>query len=369
MLGGGAMPAIVSTPSQLISLLASNNVNEEIELSCDIDFFNYGYVDKNNDLYINSWLNAIKNNKTLNVKGFKIINLMVCINHYKSMNTDNDGGNFTIIGDGISGGIHNISILDNSFATFSGDMGGSIRLKKLQISGVTEKVITENVHFIAPSILGNLGDFLIQLENCSIYRRYKASRFMPKVTYRRCRVYEDKTAYTGNSNHSFTNNPTRVSQYYDCLFEGSATSDGDYSTSSSYTYETPYGKIYGGAMTGQFTNGLFGFCQTSGSNVPTIIDPTLYDATNNPVKNGVSATAEEIQTFIDAITLETPPVAEYFGSFRDCNSLTSIIIPASVKEIKENAFYNTALTSVTIASDCVYSDNSFPPGCAVNTYA
>lgn len=363
------MPTIVSTPSQLISSLASNNANEEIELSCDIDFFNYGYVDKNNDLYVNSWLNAIKNSKTLNAKGFKIINLMVCINHYKSMNTDNDGGNFTIIGDGISGGIHNISILDNSFATFSGDMSGSIKLKKLQISGVTGKAIVENVHFIAPSTSGNLGDFLIQLENCSIYRRYKASSFMPKVTYRRCRVYEDKTAYTGNSSHSFTNNPTRVSQYYGCLFEGSATSDADYSTSSSYIYKTPYGKIFGGAITGQFSGGLFGFGQTGTDILPTKIDSAIYNDTNKIVYNGASATAEEIQTFIDAIALETPPVAEYFGSFRDCNNLTSIIIPASVKEIKENAFYNTALTSATVASDCVYSDNSFPPGCVVNTYA
>ena len=58
----------------------------------------------------------------------------------------------------------------------------------------------------------------------------------------------------------------------------------------------------------------------------------------------------------------------YSGAFCDCTGLKTVVIPASVKYIGDYAFYNTALTSVTIASDCVFSDISFPPRCIINYY-
>jgi hypothetical protein len=55
-------------------------------------------------------------------------------------------------------------------------------------------------------------------------------------------------------------------------------------------------------------------------------------------------------------------------TFYNCRSLTSITIPPSVKSIGTSAFANTALTSVTIAEDCTYASNSFPPNCVINRY-
>lgn len=58
----------------------------------------------------------------------------------------------------------------------------------------------------------------------------------------------------------------------------------------------------------------------------------------------------------------------YQGAFCDCVNLRKVIIPPSVKYIGEYAFYNTALTTVTIARDCTYYPTSFPDGCVINFY-
>ena len=60
------------------------------------------------------------------------------------------------------------------------------------------------------------------------------------------------------------------------------------------------------------------------------------------------------------------PIAE--GAFYGCTALEKVYIPESVKSIGAHAFAGTALTSVTIASDCVYYGTSFPSGCTVNFY-
>lgn len=56
------------------------------------------------------------------------------------------------------------------------------------------------------------------------------------------------------------------------------------------------------------------------------------------------------------------------GAFANSINLKKIVIPQSVKFIGENAFRNTALSSVKIASDCVYSQESFPENCKVEFY-
>lgn len=56
------------------------------------------------------------------------------------------------------------------------------------------------------------------------------------------------------------------------------------------------------------------------------------------------------------------------GAFANARELKQVSIPKSVKYIGREAFANTKLTSVTIASDCIYYDTSFPKGCVVNFY-
>lgn len=56
-------------------------------------------------------------------------------------------------------------------------------------------------------------------------------------------------------------------------------------------------------------------------------------------------------------------------AFRGYENLTKIKIPESVKYIDYYAFYDTGLTEVTIAQDCVYQDSSFPAGCTINYYS
>jgi hypothetical protein len=56
------------------------------------------------------------------------------------------------------------------------------------------------------------------------------------------------------------------------------------------------------------------------------------------------------------------------GAFKDATYLKKIVIPESCKSIGAKAFAGTLLTSVTIASDCTYSETSFPNGCVVNFY-
>ena len=58
----------------------------------------------------------------------------------------------------------------------------------------------------------------------------------------------------------------------------------------------------------------------------------------------------------------------FIGAFANDTSLTKVVIPKSVKLIGDNAFRNTALSSVKISSDCVYSQESFPDGCNVDFY-
>ena len=56
------------------------------------------------------------------------------------------------------------------------------------------------------------------------------------------------------------------------------------------------------------------------------------------------------------------------GAFANATNLRQISIPKSCKKIGREAFRNTQLTSVTIASDCVYYPTSFPDGCVVLYY-
>lgn len=56
------------------------------------------------------------------------------------------------------------------------------------------------------------------------------------------------------------------------------------------------------------------------------------------------------------------------GACKGLSNLTSVTIPQSVKYIDHYAFYQTGLSSVTIANDCVYQSTSFPSGCVINRY-
>ena len=56
------------------------------------------------------------------------------------------------------------------------------------------------------------------------------------------------------------------------------------------------------------------------------------------------------------------------GAFLGCSNLKTVRIPESVKNIGSHAFAGTALKKVKIASDCSYSDSSFPEGCIIENY-
>lgn len=71
---------------------------------------------------------------------------------------------------------------------------------------------------------------------------------------------------------------------------------------------------------------------------------------------------------LESITIPDSITSIESLAFSSCTSLASIIIPPSVKSIGTLAFGNTALTSVTIAEDCTYASNSFPPNCVINRY-
>ena len=58
-----------------------------------------------------------------------------------------------------------------------------------------------------------------------------------------------------------------------------------------------------------------------------------------------------------------------FGAFENAEKLRKIVIPESVKKIGSSSFSGTALKSVKIASDCEYSESSFPDGCKVEFYS
>lgn len=58
----------------------------------------------------------------------------------------------------------------------------------------------------------------------------------------------------------------------------------------------------------------------------------------------------------------------FLGAFANDTSLSKVVIPKSVNFIGENAFRNTALSSVKISEDCDYGSESFPDGCNVDFY-
>lgn len=64
------------------------------------------------------------------------------------------------------------------------------------------------------------------------------------------------------------------------------------------------------------------------------------------------------------------PVKEisYLGAFCYAENLSLVKIPKSVKKIGPYSFAHTALTEVTIASDCEYYPTSFPKDCVINFY-
>lgn len=56
------------------------------------------------------------------------------------------------------------------------------------------------------------------------------------------------------------------------------------------------------------------------------------------------------------------------GAFANNQNLSKIIIPSSVTLIGDTAFKNTALSSVKIAENCTYGDESFPKDCKIENY-
>lgn len=68
------------------------------------------------------------------------------------------------------------------------------------------------------------------------------------------------------------------------------------------------------------------------------------------------------------LTTANLPAPVLRGAFANCTALDTAHIPESVKLIGDSSFRNTALASVTIASDCTYSSTSFPDGCEIHTY-
>ena len=66
-------------------------------------------------------------------------------------------------------------------------------------------------------------------------------------------------------------------------------------------------------------------------------------------------------------TIITPELM-LVGAACTCYNVLSISIPKTIKNIASYSFRGTGISSVTIASDCTYYDNSFPPGCTVNFY-
>ena len=61
-------------------------------------------------------------------------------------------------------------------------------------------------------------------------------------------------------------------------------------------------------------------------------------------------------------------VEERMGACHGGTNIAQMFIPSSVKRIGSYMANDTQLTSVTIASDCVYDTTSFPAGCTVNFY-
>ena len=62
------------------------------------------------------------------------------------------------------------------------------------------------------------------------------------------------------------------------------------------------------------------------------------------------------------------PVLSHTGAFMDVSTLEHVTIPRSCKTIGRFAFAGTSLRKVKIASDCTYSETSFPEDCEVEFY-
>lgn len=60
---------------------------------------------------------------------------------------------------------------------------------------------------------------------------------------------------------------------------------------------------------------------------------------------------------------------EELGAFCHAENLSSVKIPKSVKKIGPYSFTYTSLSEVTIASDCDYSETTFPKDCVINFYS
>jgi len=58
----------------------------------------------------------------------------------------------------------------------------------------------------------------------------------------------------------------------------------------------------------------------------------------------------------------------YLGAFANCRNLKEIVIPKTVKKLGQHTFRGTSLTQVTIASDCEYGPETFPPNCIIKFY-
>lgn len=57
------------------------------------------------------------------------------------------------------------------------------------------------------------------------------------------------------------------------------------------------------------------------------------------------------------------------GAFKDVSTLRRVVIPNSCKRIGLVSFSGTNIREAIIASDCSYSQTSFPEGCVVNFYS
>ena len=57
------------------------------------------------------------------------------------------------------------------------------------------------------------------------------------------------------------------------------------------------------------------------------------------------------------------------GAFKDVSTLKRVVIPNSCKRIGLVSFWGTTLREVVIASDCSYSQTSFPEGCTIDFYS
>ena len=107
-------------------------------------------------------------------------------------------------------------------------------------------------------------------------------------------------------------------------------------------------------------------------NVPPIVDhdPDNYRDDNEVLVPPYPASFWYYSQRLNRLNMDLIPMEliDSTGAFADCRKLKYVKIPRSVKSIGKYSFANTALRSVTIASDCTYYDTSFPDGCVINYY-